>query len=39
MGNTHKAYSIEVCKDDGCRCSSNEVFVMNMERRATDIQS
>lgn len=38
-GNTLKAYSIEVCKDDGCRCNSKEVFVMNMERRTTDIQS
>ncbi len=37
-GNTHKAYSIDVCKDDGCRCSSEEVFVMNMERRTADIQ-
>lgn len=38
MGDTHKAYSTDVCKDDGCRCSSYEVFVMNMERRTAAIQ-
>ena len=38
MGNAHEVYSTDVYKDDGCRCSSNEVFVLNMERRAADIQ-
>jgi group II intron reverse transcriptase/maturase len=37
VGNTHEAYSIDVYKDDGCRCSSDEVFVMNIERRTADI--
>ena len=32
-GNTRKAYSTDVCNDGGCNCSSEEVFVMNMERR------
>lgn len=38
MGNTHEAYSIDVYKDDGCRCSSVERLVMSVERRTTDIQ-
>jgi retron-type reverse transcriptase len=38
VGNTHEAYNINVYKDDGCRCSSDEVFVMNMERRTAVIQ-
>ena len=38
MGSTHEAYSIDVYKDDGCCCSSDEVFVMSMERRTADIQ-
>jgi len=38
VGTTHKAYSINVYKDDGCRCSSDERLVMSMERRTTDIQ-
>jgi len=38
VGHAHEAYSTDVYKDDGCRCSSDEVFVMNMERRAADIQ-
>lgn len=31
MGSTQEAYSIDVYKDDGCCCSSDEVFVMSME--------
>ena len=38
VGNTYEAYSTDVCKDDGCRCSSVEVLVTSMERRTTDIQ-
>ena len=38
MGNTHKAYSINVYKDDGCCCSSDERLVMSVERRTADIQ-
>ena len=38
VGNTHEAYSTDVCMDDGWRCSSDEVLVMSMERRTSDIQ-
>jgi RNA-directed DNA polymerase len=37
-GKPVKAESIEAILDDGCCSSSAEVFVMNMERSATDIQ-
>lgn len=38
MGGTHEAYSIDVYVDGGYSRSSDEVFVMNMERRAVAIQ-
>ena len=38
LGSTHEANSTDVCMDDGWRCSSNEVLVMSMERRTSDIQ-
>ena len=37
-GNTIEAYSINVCADDGCSCSSDETFVMKAERRTAVIQ-
>jgi RNA-directed DNA polymerase len=37
VNNIHEAYSINVCKDDGCHCSSYETFVMKAERRMADI--
>jgi hypothetical protein len=33
VGNTYKAYSINICKDGGLNRSSDEVPVMGMERR------
>jgi hypothetical protein len=38
VGHAHEAYSTDVCKDDGCRCSSDERLVMSAERRTADIQ-
>ena len=38
IGNTYKAYSINVCKDDGCCGSSDEGLVTSLERSTTDIQ-
>lgn len=32
VGNTHKAYGIDASKDDGWCCSSEETFVMRVER-------
>ena len=31
VDNIHKAYSINIFKDDGCHCSNDEVLVMSME--------
>jgi len=31
VDNIHKAYSIDVVRDDGCHCSNDEVLVMSME--------
>ena len=38
VGNTRKAYNTDVCNDGGCNRSSEEVFVMNMERRVAVLQ-
>ncbi len=37
VGNTHKAYSINVYKDGRWCCRSDEVSVMEMERRGLTI--
>ena len=38
VGSPHKAYSIEANKDDGWCCSSDEAFVMRVERRISIIR-
>ena len=38
MEHVHEAYNTDVCKDDGCRCSSDEALVMSVEQRTADIQ-
>lgn len=38
VGSTHKAYSIDAGKDGGWCYSSDEAFVMRVERRTSIIQ-
>ncbi|MDR7211341.1 hypothetical protein [Flavobacterium piscis] len=38
VSNTHEAYSINASKDGGWCCSSDEAFVMKVERRTSVMQ-